>query len=74
MFDEYLKTTGKPIEASIRGELSGDFEKPINVVTWAITDACILKFLADDKLMNKVKYWNQSPLKDFCNVCQRSRV
>lgn len=27
MFDEYLKTTGKPIEASIRGELSGDFEK-----------------------------------------------
>nr|XP_031526799.1 annexin A6 [Vicugna pacos] len=27
VFDEYLKTTGKPIEASIRGELSGDFEK-----------------------------------------------
>ncbi|KAF6080444.1 annexin A6 [Phyllostomus discolor] len=27
VFDEYLRTTGKPIEASIRGELSGDFEK-----------------------------------------------
>ncbi|XP_044520422.1 annexin A6 isoform X1 [Gracilinanus agilis] len=27
VFDEYLKTTGIPIEASIRGELSGDFEK-----------------------------------------------
>ncbi|KAF3828462.1 hypothetical protein GH733_001959 [Mirounga leonina] len=27
VFDEYLKTMGKPIEASIRGELSGDFEK-----------------------------------------------
>lgn len=27
VFDEYMKTTGKPIEASIRGELSGDFEK-----------------------------------------------
>ncbi|XP_036169031.1 annexin A6 isoform X1 [Myotis myotis] len=27
VFDEYLKTTGKPIEASIREELSGDFEK-----------------------------------------------
>ncbi|EHB06924.1 Annexin A6 [Heterocephalus glaber] len=27
VFDEYLKATGKPIEASIRGELSGDFEK-----------------------------------------------
>lgn len=27
VFDEYLKTTGKPIEASIRAELSGDFEK-----------------------------------------------
>ncbi|XP_068958677.1 annexin A6 isoform X2 [Petaurus breviceps papuanus] len=27
VFDEYLKTTGIPIETSIRGELSGDFEK-----------------------------------------------
>ncbi|KAH0629851.1 hypothetical protein JD844_012277 [Phrynosoma platyrhinos] len=27
VFDEYLKIAGKPIEASIRGELSGDFEK-----------------------------------------------
>lgn len=27
VFDEYLKISGKPIEASIRGELSGDFEK-----------------------------------------------
>ncbi|XP_061473389.1 annexin A6 isoform X2 [Rhineura floridana] len=27
VFDEYLKVSGKPIEASIRGELSGDFEK-----------------------------------------------
>ncbi|XP_054832233.1 annexin A6 isoform X2 [Eublepharis macularius] len=27
VFDEYLKTAGKPIESSIRGELSGDFEK-----------------------------------------------
>ncbi|XP_075622806.1 annexin A6 isoform X2 [Balearica regulorum gibbericeps] len=27
VFDEYLKISGKPIERSIRGELSGDFEK-----------------------------------------------
>uniref|UniRef100_A0A803VZ48 Annexin n=1 Tax=Ficedula albicollis TaxID=59894 RepID=A0A803VZ48_FICAL len=27
VFDEYLKIAGKPIERSIRGELSGDFEK-----------------------------------------------
>ncbi|XP_028906995.1 annexin A6 isoform X1 [Ornithorhynchus anatinus] len=27
VFDEYLKTTGKPIESSIRAELSGDFQK-----------------------------------------------
>nr|XP_028574134.1 annexin A6 isoform X1 [Podarcis muralis] len=27
VFDEYLKISGKPIEVSIRGELSGDFEK-----------------------------------------------
>uniref|UniRef100_A0A8D0KGA2 Annexin n=1 Tax=Salvator merianae TaxID=96440 RepID=A0A8D0KGA2_SALMN len=27
VFNEYLKISGKPIEASIRGELSGDFEK-----------------------------------------------
>ncbi|KAL8212086.1 UNVERIFIED_CONTAM: Annexin A6 [Gekko kuhli] len=27
VFDEYLKISGKPIESSIRGELSGDFEK-----------------------------------------------
>ncbi|XP_063148252.1 annexin A6 isoform X2 [Candoia aspera] len=27
VFNEYLKIAGKPIEASIRGELSGDFEK-----------------------------------------------
>nr|XP_060621449.1 annexin A6 isoform X1 [Anolis sagrei ordinatus] len=27
VFDEYQKIAGKPIEASIRGELSGDFEK-----------------------------------------------
>lgn len=27
VFDEYLRNTGKPIEASIRAELSGDFEK-----------------------------------------------
>ncbi|XP_042307232.1 annexin A6 isoform X2 [Sceloporus undulatus] len=27
VFDEYLKIAGKPIEASIRGELSGDLEK-----------------------------------------------
>lgn len=27
VFDEYLKISGKPIEASIRGELSGDLEK-----------------------------------------------
>uniref|UniRef100_A0A8C5U528 Annexin n=1 Tax=Malurus cyaneus samueli TaxID=2593467 RepID=A0A8C5U528_9PASS len=27
VFDEYMKIAGKPIERSIRGELSGDFEK-----------------------------------------------
>ncbi|XP_015281358.1 PREDICTED: annexin A6 isoform X2 [Gekko japonicus] len=27
VFDEYLKIAGKPIDSSIRGELSGDFEK-----------------------------------------------
>lgn len=27
VFDEYLKISGKPIERSIRAELSGDFEK-----------------------------------------------
>ncbi|NXF94670.1 ANXA6 protein, partial [Eubucco bourcierii] len=27
VFDEYMKISGKPIERSIRGELSGDFEK-----------------------------------------------
>nr|XP_056713240.1 annexin A6 isoform X2 [Euleptes europaea] len=27
VFDEYLKTAGKPIESSLRGELSGDLEK-----------------------------------------------
>ncbi|XP_060096282.1 annexin A6 isoform X1 [Heteronotia binoei] len=27
VFDEYLKIAGKPIESTIRGELSGDFEK-----------------------------------------------
>lgn len=27
VFDEYLKISGKPIEYSIRAELSGDFEK-----------------------------------------------
>lgn len=27
VFDEYLKISGKPIEDSIRGELSGDIEK-----------------------------------------------
>nr|XP_034961586.1 annexin A6 isoform X3 [Zootoca vivipara] len=27
VFDEYLKISGKPLEVSMRGELSGDFEK-----------------------------------------------
>lgn len=40
MFDEYLKTTGKPIEASIRGELSGDFEKLMLAV--GMSCCCIL--------------------------------
>lgn len=42
VFDEYLRNTGKPIEASIRAELSGDFEKLMLAVgtSWCCLWGC----------------------------------